>query len=162
MNQKTKIKFSKQNKLSFYQLGVTVRTPSKVPLEESGFVIVTSHELSRGEPPFLAVIVAVILLPSEATLTLETVGVGPLPLVNVTEAPCENPLPEIVTGTDKPLEVELGVISFIETSAETSLVQTEILMCQLKSEFQRLSVLFFLRYPLNPLYRKSYQRENSY
>ncbi len=100
------------------------------------------------------------LLPS--TTTLETIGVGPLPLVNVTEAPCENPLPEIVTGTDKPLEVELGVISFIETSAETSLVQTEILMYQLKSEFQILSVLFFLRYPLNPLYRQSYHRENSY
>ncbi len=43
------------------------------------------------------VIVAVMLLPSTTT-TLETVGVGPLPLVNVTEAPGENPLPEMVTG----------------------------------------------------------------
>ena len=102
-----------------------MKPPNSVSLEESGFVIVKSQEVRRGGPPFLAVIVAVMLLPSTTT-TLETVGVGPLPLLNVTEAPGENPLPEIVTETDELLEVELGVISSIETSAETSLTVTVV------------------------------------
>ena len=76
-----------------------MKPSTKASLEESGFVIVTSHKLSRGGPPLLAEIVAVIVLPSIIT-TLETIGEGPLPLANVTEAPEWNPLPEIITGID--------------------------------------------------------------
>ena len=103
-----------------------MKPPTLVSLDKLVFVTVKSQELRRGGPPFLVVIVAVMILPSKETSTLETVGVGPLPLVNVTEAPSENPLPEIVTRTNELLEVELGVISSIETSAETSLTVTVV------------------------------------
>ena len=98
---------------------------SKVPLDKLVFVTVTSQTLSRGGPPFLAVIVAVMVL-SFTTITLEMDGVGPLPLDNVTEAPETNPVPLIVTLTNWPLSTEFRLIESTETPAETSFTVTEV------------------------------------
>ena len=98
---------------------------TKVSLDESTFATVTFQILSRGGPPFLAVIVAVMVL-ALSTITLETEGVGPLPLDNVTDAPDINPLPIIVTLTDWPLATEFSGIEYIETSAETSFTVTVV------------------------------------
>ena len=85
--------------------------------ELSELVTRTSQTLLRRGPPFLMVMVAVIVFVS-TTLTLETFGAGPEPFSNPTFAPPTNPDPVIVTATVLPDGIMFGLILATLTPAD--------------------------------------------